>query len=186
VFRGIVAVTDKDFCRSCGERVWHNGILTRFKPISGNEIGLGRSAFGCATGLRQSGRNSSFSHPALAPQRGTRLRDRTGLLSFVPSGTRATWAERGCSPAKRALPPTEPLPRHPALRRVSLFVVQRRRETEARHGFRASGLHDRDSLRSRGRLRSTILKGGRLAAVFHGFEMVHCPISPLNLEANKR
>jgi hypothetical protein len=32
--------------------------------------------------------------------------------------------------------------RHPALRRVSFFCVQRRRDTEARKGVRAAGMHE--------------------------------------------
>jgi hypothetical protein len=53
MFRGIVAVADKNFWRNCGERVWHNGILTLFVSIFGKEIASGRFALRLRYGLRR-------------------------------------------------------------------------------------------------------------------------------------
>jgi len=101
---------------------------------------------------------------ALIPQRASAPRKRDRATIVRPCGTRVYSFQRRCrcrvyagyGPERAALPP-ERQPRrvrsasqeakHPTPgrnARVSLFLVQRRRDTEARKGVRAAGLHGRN------------------------------------------
>ena len=152
MFRGIVAIADEDFWRSCGERVWHNGILTLFVLDSRNEISFEALRWRCARAFGREEWDTSYPLPSTYPfSAPSAPRAVLGKPVVAPDGA---WILAGClslfsiqiiedqaryepeaASASNALDTR-------ALRPGVSFFVQRRRETEARQGFRASGLHD--------------------------------------------